>query len=698
MSELPEVTVPRPLARPTSAAEHFGVGHACCSWTSLGRRATAARATRQLREEHHVHYEASRHPDSTTTRQQRSQWGDHVIRTRSNRSRLDGLASIALIGVGSALIGCASAAPETASPSGDVAPARQNLSVDSLLCTALDILPKAVSSVSSHCDRSNIDNLHYEGGFVPTGGLGDLFQLPPLTNTMLQCAVAHSQHNETDGLAPGAVPPGVIPTSVGQFGMSSQFTVNGQGVSPTQFVEGERIGTIYLFGAQARLDVESLRFESAQEQRAAGTIQAAHVFTNEAYTQNVDARTGVYLHAESESMDWGIGGTVTIPGPIEVIITPNASHTAFYESMNNNLVAPVGSINTAFDFNTQLALELNCISGCNSSGLCVCQSDPSASQLSEHERLCNGGTCDYTNLADGVLPYDGALGGAIQTSLYDVPMVNWFHFGPSGPGGGLADGTLASEQTLTEPSYDLGGSQDQQKANTTFGLGIGAGYSLGPASISVSVQTDVKLRSAFAVRQRHEIRGDNGDTASLETALDSQSGVGIGLDLKIDFGIFGFTGHFPIWDSATANKPQPLVTINYTPAESSAPESFVVNGEALDPDTEIGNCLQQPVSGTPVVGPDDPASFLTNVATNFVTNIHPCKAALCDDSTVLTTCSNWDPTARKLVCVTNNASCNTCDPGQNFVTMCGTDNNVLLDENGQEVTELLTHSTTSCVR
>jgi hypothetical protein len=212
------------------------------------------------------------------------------------------------------------------------------------------------------------------------------------------------------------------------------------------------------------------------------------------------------------------------------------------------------------------------------------------------------------------------------------------------------------------------------------------------------MQTDVKLRSAFAVRQRHDIRGDNGDTASLETSLDSQSGIAIGLDLDVDLGFFGdYPVHFPIWDAATANQPQPLVTINYAPAESSSPESFVVNGQAFDPGTEISNCLQQPVSGNPVVGPDDPASFLTNVATNFVTNVHPCEAALCDDSTSLTTCT-WDTTARNLACVTNNTACNTCDPGQNFVTMCGADNQVLHDENGQEVTEILTHSMTSCVR
>ena len=242
-------------------------------------------------------------------------------------------------------VGCAGSPDE---PSASPEPTLQRLSasLDSLLCTLIDKVP--FPGLDHKCDNATKEATYYEGGFVPTGGLGDLMKLPPLTSTMVQCAVAHSE---------GSASEGVSDTPVGKFGVETHLSVIDCSVTP-QFIEAERVGRIYLFDVPADLDVEGITFSGAQEQRSAGTVNAAHVFTNEPYTQNVDARTGEYLKVTSNNRNWSLGLShgITIPaGPIEVTIKPGMSHKALYESLNNQLVAPASDLNTLFDFNTQLA-------------------------------------------------------------------------------------------------------------------------------------------------------------------------------------------------------------------------------------------------------------------------------------------------------------------------------------------------------
>jgi hypothetical protein len=382
-----------------------------------------------------------------------------------------------------------------------------------------------------------------------------------------------------------------------------------------------------------------------------------------------------------------------------VLITPSLTHTPFYESINNQLVAPSSDVNALFDFNTQLAPELNCIAACTPNTLCVCQSDPNQSQLAEHERTCPGGTCNYADLNDGILPFDGALGGATQSSLYDIPMVNWFHFGPSGTGGGLSSGRLASDQMFNENAYDLN-TPDKAKQNTQFSLHLDAGYSLGPATLAIGIQTDVNFRSSFAVRQSFAPAPDRpGQDAVIETALDSQSSVDVKLELKIDFDpFFHINPKFTIWNAATANTPRALATVNYAPQQDSSVRSFSVSGQLLDANSTIAQCLQEPTSLTPLTAPGDPADFLNKLGPSAVAHIHPCHAAICNpDSNQLTTCS-WDSNALSLNCTTDAVHCNPCAPDQNFIQMCGIDEQPLLDQNGDPIETVLIPAERSCIK
>jgi hypothetical protein len=567
-------------------------------------------------------------------------------------------------------------------------------SLDSLLCNAMDALKGVAqfAGIDEHCTAAVKTPLYYEGGFVPANNLGDLFKLPPLTNTMIQCAVTHS-----DGAVASE---GVGNTPVGKFGVESHLSVIDRSVTP-QHVEAERLGRIFLFDVPADLDIEDIHFLSRSENRPAGTIDAARVFSGEPYTQNVDARTGEYLEITSNNRDWTIGAKdpIKVPaGPIEVLIKPSLTHTPFYESINNQLVAPASDVNTLFDFNTQLGPELNCIAACTPTTLCVCQSDPSSSQLAEHERTCPGGSCDYANLNDGILPFDGALGGATQNSLYDIPMVNWFHFGPPGTGGGLSSGKLASGQVFTENAYDLD-TPDKAKQNTQFSLHLDAGYSLGPATLAIGIQTDVNFRSSFALRQSFAPGPDRpGQQAVIETALDSQSSVDVQVELLIDFGLFSFNPKYTIWNAATGNTPRPLTTINYAPQEDSAVGSFAVSGQLLDANGAIGECLQDPTSLTPLTPPSDPGDFLNKLGPSAVAHIHPCHVAICNaDGTQLTTC-NWDSHALSLNCSTDTVHCSPCSPDQNLLQMCGIDDQPLHDQNGNPVETVLIPSDRGCIR
>jgi hypothetical protein len=615
------------------------------------------------------------------------------------------LPALALAGLGMTVFGCGAASTDDPTPgtegpgveTPDTETASQGLKLHDVLCSAMKALHLAVPGIPDpNCKAVSQNNLHYEGGFVPAGNLGDLFKLPPLTNTMIQCAVANSNTSASEG---------VVFTPVGQFGVSSRFAIIDRSVTP-QFVEAQRIGSIFIFGAQADLDIENIRFDSSFENRRAGTTSAVHVFTGVPYTQTVDARTGTYLRVQSETSSWNVGGSVTIPMPVPITLTlrPHLGHTPLYESLGNTLVSPVPAPGSLFDFNTQFGSELLCIAArCPPGILCPCQADPTTAQLTEHERTCNGafGLCDYGNVNDNVLPYDGALGGATQSSLYDAPLVNWFHFGPAGKGGGPVSGTLASGAPMTaEPVHDLGGSNGNP--NTQFGLDIDAGYSLGPASLTIGIGTNVNLRSGFAVRQRFTPSLDRGTSASIETSLDSQSAIDIKLNIKVDFPIFGpFTASFPIFGASTTNRPSTLAAITYLPQENSAPLGFTVAGETRNAATEIGKCLQPPTVLARQTEPGDPASFLTNIGRRSVANVHPCHAKLCDAQSHLTTCE-WDTTvpvdAQKLNCTTSATACSTCRADQNFLTLCGADNQPLVDMNGKTVTVDMTHNIGSCIR
>ena len=162
---------------------------------------------------------------------------------------------------------------------------------------------------------------------------------------------------------------------------------------------------------------------------------------------------------------------------------------------------------------------------------------------------------------------------------------------------------------FTENAYDLKSPTDNSQ-NTQFNLHIDAGYDLGIASISVGIETDVNFRSAFAVRQRFAPEPDRpGQDAVIETALDSQSGVDVELELKIDLGLFSLNPHFTIWNAQTANQPKPLVVINYSPNEDSNVASFSVAGQTLDAGATMQQCLAPPAQLSPITPPSDPGEL-----------------------------------------------------------------------------------------
>lgn len=608
----------------------------------------------------------------------------------------DGFRGVGLIALFVAT-GCGAGMGGDESKSNGVANSQtEPLSTKQVLCSALDNFHVAVPAVSTNCTLKQTKNLYYNGSLSPTGGLADLASRPFVTSAAYYCAVKDSHGAKNSA--------GVVSTSFGGFGMSTRLQITRNEPTPTMVVEGQRIGGITLFGASADLDVQEFQLLFPSEMRPAGQITAVHTGTGQTYFQNVTKQQGLYMQALSDSAEWGIGGRVPIPTPIPGLtigITPSLQHdsaklgsTPLFDSLNNNLVSStvtnttqLNAPNPAYKYDTLFAAQQNCLKSCVPGILCVCQPYPTSKEVLEHERTCSGGTCNYGNTTDGILPYDGPFGGATQTMLYHDNLLNWLHFGHPGAGG-----------IAGEPKYDL--TKDGKGQTSAFGLTIDAKYDIGVASVSVGVNTTVGLRSGFAIRQ-NRVPGAGGEfntDGQVQTALDSQSSVGINASVSVELPIFGsFSQSFTLLKPTGTSGAKETVASSVRYADDDATSRFLsytttVTG-AKDPNTAFTQCLQSAPAATPVK-PADPAPFLTNVGNAAIKQIHPCRVTTCNAQNVVQQC-DWNVSTNSFTCQSLGMTCSDCF--RYSASLCDETNTVLTNPDTNMPVTLVRPTPGSCI-
>ncbi len=524
------------------------------------------------------------------------------------------------------------------------------------------LLPKVPSvNLQAHCSTDQVNDLYYNGSEALTNSLEDFLLVPAVTGGAFFCSIADSD---------GATVDGTLSSSLGRFGVTSQFNVTTRD-APNAHLTARRVGKFYLFGAGANLEVQDMDFKFPSEK-----------------TTGSSPWLGSYMHVQSAGIDWDISGSVTIPvGPVMVTITPTLGSVAPTRSMTNNGIyfSPTNDTNM-LPVNYSYSTWNTCLqsSGCSEAG----SAGAGLFQL-DHALPC---PTDITSGTDGTLPYFGhefGAGCATQNFIFFDILNNWLHFGrPGAPEvGGADESSAGTASTALEPNHVITNTTSTSiasggDATTAASLEVSAEFDAEVAKVTVDATVSLAARDGFAVRQHHVFGTDIGAFGNVvvDTALSAQSKATATVKVTIETDLLG-----PISDSFsfslgdTGDREAPVaagttvpgyVSMQYRDGLTGSTEAngdyltginqYLVKGvPKSDPDSARLSCVLASTATTKApVKTDNPGPFLQNVASNFVKTVHPCHVQVCNPAGTSETDYEWNGT--QLAETTTHTPCSIC--------------------------------------
>ena len=551
-------------------------------------------------------------------------------------------------------------------------------SVGQLACDAFNQIPDnqkigfVTINKSPQCSYTTYDNLYYLGeddsgsasGNAPStraGSMGDA----------LYCALKGSNAAQADATSSGAF---------GRFGMAARVNVSkydpatfSQLGNPERQVVGQRLGTLYAFGAG--LDIENQDFVATFDQEP--NVPGCNV--RGAFCDGFSTATGYYMDMKSSAVRWGLGGSGRIPlgtSGFELTLGADVGQNGTFEALNNNAFA-LTAVNTDISGNTG-ADQLNSPTNsaltwdtfvaqhvpCAPNDL-FCPPPISGDEFAQHDDFVSFTPDQYRNLGDGILPYGGNLGGISGQFVYRPSSMNWTQFGPAQGGETSIVGNPPAG--AAPPTHNV-----SNNPSSHLGFAFGLTYA---KLISVSVGLDLKFLSAMQLSQGQGTISDGPQFASVTTSLDAASSVSLGADLAINnpFG-FGpdplFKAHFNLIDPQTPGVHVQAADVRYDYSQGTPFYSF----QTSNGDADLQSCLAAPATDNPVATVSTPDTFMQQVVDTAPNYMYPCQVRYCDFSQPdpaggfqLMDCS-WDAPSGQMICAPLGVTC--VDMCQNSAAIC----------------------------
>ena len=454
-----------------------------------------------------------------------------------------------------------------------------------VICSIINDIPSMsigdVNISAGACTTHQYQNLYYLGSDSYSGRLAG--PAPPARaqamTDALYCALSGSNGATANGTISGG--------GLGSFGMSSRIVVSQSNPSTMQ-VSGQRIGTLWAFGAGLDIEDQDYVVQFPTETQAQGLIHTS------------GGTTGRYMNLQTSTVGWSIGGSGSLP-PFTLGLS--FGQNPYFQSMNDNLVAILGdaysnAANPALSWSAWTGM---CSQTCTSF---ICYSCPDAAETAQYQAFASYTAAQYDNLTDGVLPYVGDTGGISGNYVYANSSLNWTMFGPA-PGGLVPNyETIYGPVVAGDPTNTV-----MSNPSTYIKFDFGLDYDI----ISLMLNLDIDFASGMELTQG-EIPSD--DTAPAEATvvnkLSAESGVSLTANLSIA-NPFGFGPNPLLQETFTLFDPNPAAQTT-TAASMEYDETMgfpfygytSASGTASNPVTAEQACLAAPVVNNASVTPRAP--------------------------------------------------------------------------------------------